>query len=52
MFPNQVVGTYKNNKIKPDNFGDEINNQRKNFGRPIIAVENNKFLRTFYKQIE
>jgi len=43
QFPARVVGTFKSNTIKPDIFGDEINAQRKHFGTPIIAVENNRF---------
>lgn len=41
--PNRVVATYNSNLIKPDVFGDEINNQVSRFGEPIVAVENNKF---------
>jgi len=43
QFPAKVVGTFKSNRIKPDQFGDEINNQRKHFGKPLVAVENNRF---------
>lgn len=43
QFPNRVVATFKNNLIKPDVFGDEIKSEAERFGRPIVAVENNKF---------
>ncbi len=42
-FPSKVVATYKSNIIKPDVFGHEIANDADYFGRPKIAVENNKF---------
>lgn len=42
-FPSRVVATYKSNTIKPDTFGHEIRNQADRFGRPVVAVENNKF---------
>lgn len=41
--PSRVVATYKNNTVKPDSFGDEIQHQADRFGEPLIAVENNKF---------
>lgn len=41
--PSRVVATFKSNTIKPDSFGDEIQHQADRFGRPLIAVENNKF---------
>ncbi|HWH79389.1 MAG TPA: hypothetical protein VNT76_18545, partial [Candidatus Binatus sp.] len=41
--PNRVVATFKSDTIKPDIFGDEINNEALRYGEPIIAVENNKF---------
>jgi len=41
--PNRVVATYQSNIIKPDVFGDEINNEANRYGAPIVAVENNKF---------
>lgn len=43
QMPARVVATFKNNLIKPDVFGDEIESQANRFGRPIVAVENNKF---------
>lgn len=41
--PNRVVATFASNTIKPDTFGDEINNEALRYGEPIVAVENNKF---------
>ena len=41
--PSKVVATFKSNTIKPDTFGDEIESEANRFGRPIVAVENNKF---------
>lgn len=41
--PSRVVATFENNTIKPDTFGHEIANESDRFGRPIVAVENNKF---------
>lgn len=43
QFPNRVVSTFKSNTIKPDIFGHEIKNQAEHFGRPLVAVENNKY---------
>ncbi len=43
QFPCQVVATYRSNTIAPDTFGDEINREAKMFGKPIVAVENNKY---------
>jgi len=43
QWPNRVVGTFQNNKIKPDVFGYEIKRQADFFGEPVVAVENNKF---------
>ncbi len=42
-FPSRVVATFRSNTIKPDTFGHEIAAEADRFGRPIIAVENNKF---------
>lgn len=39
--PANVVGTFANNMIKPDTFGDEINRQSDLFGRSITAIEKN-----------
>jgi len=41
--PARVVATYKCNTIQPDIFGDEIANQGRRYGEPIVAPENNKF---------
>lgn len=41
--PSRVVATFKSNTIKPDTFGDEIESEANRFGRPLVAVENNKF---------
>lgn len=41
--PNRVVATFKSNTIKPDVFGHELIREGDMFGRPILAVENNKF---------
>jgi len=40
-FPIQVVATYKNNEIKPDDFAHEIVRQAKYFGENYVAVEKN-----------
>lgn len=42
-FPSKVVGTFKSNVIKPDSFAHEIANESDRFGRPKVAVENNKY---------
>jgi len=39
--PAQVVGTYANNTIKPDIFGDEIVRQAEYFGECLVAPEKN-----------
>lgn len=39
--PAQVVGTYNNNLIKPDDFGDEIQKQGDRFGECLVAPEKN-----------
>ena len=39
--PNRVVATFKNNRIKPDVFGDEIERQCALYGNPIFAPEAN-----------
>jgi len=39
--PNRVVATFKNNTIKPDIFGDEIERQCVLYGKPIFAPEAN-----------
>ncbi len=41
VFPVQVIGTYKNNEIKPDVFAHEIARQCKRFGENYAAVEKN-----------
>jgi len=41
QMPAQVLATYKNNEIKPDEFGYEIIRQAKKFGENYIAVEKN-----------
>jgi len=41
--PAQVVATYDNNEIKPDQFGDELAAQGNRYGECLIAPENNKF---------
>jgi hypothetical protein len=40
-FPVQVVGTYKNNTIKPDVFADEIEREGNYFSNPLVAIEKN-----------
>jgi len=39
--PARVVGTFANNQIKPETFGDEIKRQQDIFGGCIAGVENN-----------
>lgn len=39
--PARVVATYKNNKIKPDIFGNEIKRQADYFGTCLVAPEKN-----------
>lgn len=39
--PCRVVGTYKNNDIKPDIFGHEVNRQSDLFGGSVAAIEKN-----------
>lgn len=39
--PAQVVATYKNNLIKPDNFGDEISRETNIYGGCLSAIEKN-----------
>ncbi len=41
IIPAQVVGTFKNNLIKPDVFGDEIHREANFFGGCLIAPEKN-----------
>lgn len=41
VFPVQVIGTYKNNEIKPDVFAHEIARQAKRFGENYVAIEKN-----------
>lgn len=41
--PARVVATYKDDSIKPDVFGYEIIREADMYGRPVVAVENNKF---------
>lgn len=41
--PSKVVATFVSNTIKPNAFGHEIANQSDRFGKPKVAVENNKF---------
>lgn len=56
-FPVRVVGTYHDNTILPNIFGDEIKRQTEFFGKPLVAPENNKFdmaigrLRQIYDKI-
>lgn len=47
--PAQVVGTYANNQILPEAFGDEIYSQGNRFGGCLLAVENNKYDQTILK---
>lgn len=56
--PNRVVATFKNNTIKPDVFGDEIERQCSLFGNPVFAPEANNHghatigrLKQIYKNI-
>ena len=51
--PIQVIATYKNNEIRPDEFGYEIAKQGKKFGECLLAPERNygstlDFLKTIY----
>jgi hypothetical protein len=39
--PAQVVGTFHNNGIRPDVFGDEINRQHDIFGGCLVGIETN-----------
>lgn len=39
--PAQVAGTYRNNEILPDIFGDEVARQGERFGECLVAVEKN-----------
>jgi len=39
--PCKVVATYKNNEIKPDDFGYEIINQAERYGECLVAPEKN-----------
>lgn len=39
--PAQVVGTYANNLIKPETFGDELNREANMFGGCLVAPERN-----------
>lgn len=41
--PAQVVAAFDDNEVKPDTFGDELDRQNADFGKPIVGVENNKF---------
>ena len=41
--PSRVVATFKSNTINPSVFGDEIKNEADRYGKPIVAVENNKY---------
>ncbi len=41
--PAQVVATYDNNEIKPDEFGDEIKNQAERFNECLVAPEKNNY---------
>ena len=42
-YPSKVVATFRSNTMRPNSFGHEIANQADRFGRPKVAVENNKF---------
>lgn len=41
VIPAQVVGTFKNNLIKPDVFGDEVSRESNIFGGCIAGIEKN-----------
>jgi hypothetical protein len=41
IIPCQVIGTFKNNEIKPDVFGDEINRESDIFGGALAGIEKN-----------
>ena len=41
IVPCQVIGTFKNNEIKPDVFGDEINRESDIFGGALAGIEKN-----------
>lgn len=40
-FPAEVTGTFKDNNIKSDTFGDEISREGDIFGKPICGIEKN-----------
>lgn len=41
VIPAQVVGTFKNDSIRPDVFGDEIAREGDFFGMPLAGIEKN-----------
>lgn len=41
--PYEVVGVFHNSNIAPEAFGDEIERELDFFGKPICAIENNKY---------
>ena len=41
--PAQVVGTFADNMIQPEAFGDEIYSQGNRYGKCILGIENNKY---------
>lgn len=43
VIPAQVVGSYDNNLIKPDAFGDAIQKQADHFGACLVAPEKNNY---------
>lgn len=42
-FPAQVVACFDDNQILPESFGEELANEGRHFGEPLIAPENNKY---------
>lgn len=43
VFPARVVGTFKDNEISPESFGDEVYRESDLFGGCIAGIENNKY---------
>lgn len=41
--PAQVVGTFADNMIQPESFGDEVYAQGNRFGKCLLGIENNKY---------
>jgi hypothetical protein len=41
--PFKVVGTFASNELEPRVFAEELVSEAKRFGKPIVAIENNKY---------